>query len=239
MRKVKRVLVTRPEKSAVLLARRLEARGHEVFIEPLLAIQATGCEKPSGSSDVVMLTSANALAPFTNNKEVLRDLFLRPCFCVGAQTASVAAEMGFGRLEHGGSDGEALAGLMQKKLQAGQNILHLCEENTLSRGAQLLLSYGFSVVSWPTYRALGAQSFSPRLKTYLTQKKLDSALFFSPRSASLFVKLAQAGGFDGSGLEAVALSEAVASKLGALKWRVLRIAERPSTEAVLDCLEVE
>jgi uroporphyrinogen-III synthase len=71
----------------------------------------------------------------------------------------------------------------------------------------------------------------------IAEHQIDAALFFSPRNAATFVRLA-------TGLEegckhvvAVALSSAIAEKLAPLPWRRIAVASAPNESALLAALE--
>jgi uroporphyrinogen-III synthase len=65
------------------------------------------------------------------------------------------------------------------------------------------------------------------------------ALFFSPRSASIFARLAAAAGVAGCCRAVVALSISAAAdaKIDGLAWAARHIAELPSQSALLDRLD--
>jgi uroporphyrinogen-III synthase len=65
------------------------------------------------------------------------------------------------------------------------------------------------------------------------------AFFFSPRTASSFVNLAQAASLGATcrGITAFCLSAAVATALAPLGWRDCRIAEAPSQTELLAALD--
>jgi uroporphyrinogen-III synthase len=66
---------------------------------------------------------------------------------------------------------------------------------------------------------------------------LDAALFFSPRSASVFRDCVVNAGLDVGSLIAICISEATASALAPLAFREVRIAEAPNQDALLGCIE--
>jgi uroporphyrinogen-III synthase len=53
-----RVLVTRPAREAESTARRLQARGHQAVVAPVLEIVRTGFTLPEGPFDAVLATRA-------------------------------------------------------------------------------------------------------------------------------------------------------------------------------------
>ena len=98
---------------------------------------------------------------------------------------------------------------------------------------------GFVVRSVPLYRAIPATELSATSLTAFRANTLDGALFFSPRTAATFVRLARAAGIEGSckSMAGVALSAAVAAELEGLGWRRVLVADAPTEVAILKALE--
>ena len=100
--------------------------------------------------------------------------------------------------------------------------------------------------SKPRVSACGARRFmrpsrSERLsdatRQAIARHEIDAALFFSPRNAATFVRLA-AGLEEGcQHMVAVALSSAVAEKLAPLPWRRVAVAAAPNESALLAALD--
>jgi uroporphyrinogen-III synthase len=71
----------------------------------------------------------------------------------------------------------------------------------------------------------------------IAQHEIDAALFFSPRNAATFVRLAVGLEEDCKHMVAVALSSAVAEKLAPLPWRRVAVAAAPTESALLTALD--
>jgi uroporphyrinogen-III synthase len=96
-----RLLLTRPADDSEATAAELRRRGHDVLIEPMLAIQPLPDApfEPAGAQ-AILLTSANGARALAG-RAVPRTL---PVFAVGDATARAAADAGFGRVESAGGD---------------------------------------------------------------------------------------------------------------------------------------
>ena len=68
---------------------------------------------------------------------------------------------------------------------------------------------------------------------------IDFALFFSPRTAAIFVRLAGIAGVAACcrAITALSISAAADAALTGLPWRDRRVAERPNQPALLDTLD--
>ncbi len=241
-----RVLITRPRPAAMVLAARLAALGHEAVIEPLLAIVAdpdarTRLAPALEGAQALLFTSTNGVTSFAAASE-RRDL---PAFAVGDGTAAAARQAGFPQVESAQGDVEALVALVAAKLEPdGGALVHASGHAVAGDLAGRLARLGFTVRSVPLYEAITADSLSAPALAALRSGQVGAALFFSPRTAATFVRLARAAGIERhcARTAGVALSPAVAAELEGLGWRQVVVAELPTEAAVLtavDRLEAE
>ncbi len=235
-----RVLITRPEEDAHALAAALRARGHESLLEPLLRIEpAAGVPSPLDLDGVqaILFTSANGVRAFARLSQ-RRDL---PVFAVGDASAQVARDAGFTQVASASGDVEDLARLAAARLEPGDGALYHGAGSRLAGDLkERLEGAGFTLRRVVLYQAHTASDLSQATRTALSAGKIDAVTFFSPRTAQTFVKLAQQAelAVACAALDAVCLSTAVARKLRVLPWRNVRIAARPSQDALLDCIDV-
>ena len=103
----------------------------------------------------------------------------------------------------------------------------------------LLSAQGFTVERRVLYEARAAAELSAAAVGGLRVGAIAFALFFSPRTAAIFGRLADAAGVTEccARVIALAISEAADAALAGLPWRERRIAERPSQPALLDALD--
>lgn len=236
-----RILVTRPAAAAATLAARLTAAGHEAIPEPLLTIvrDPDAGERLAPALDgaqAVLFTSANGVDAFAAATP-RRDF---PVFAVGDASARAARAAGFAAVESAGGDVASLATLVAMRLRPeGGPLVHGSGHDVAGDLAGALAAAGFTVRAVALYRAEPVAELSPVTVAALRAGRLDAALFFSPRTASSFVRLAAAAGLQAAcaGMAAVALSPAVAAALGALAWRRLAVASEPTETALLEALD--
>lgn len=236
-----RVLITRPIAAATALAARLRALGHEAVIEPCLAI----VEDPDARARLapalegcraLLFTSSNGVASFAA-ASARRDLRV---FAVGDGTAAAARQAGFTNVESAQGDVEALAALVVAKLEPGGGpLVHASGHAVAGDLAGRLGRLGFTVRSVPLYRAIEADALGTATLAAFRAGTIDAALFFSPRTAATFVRLARAAGIerDCATVAGVALSPAVGTELEGLGWRRVVTAEVPTEAAMLAALD--
>ena len=228
-----RALVTRPLPDAGRTADALAARGVAALMEPMLEIEFL----PAPALDLagvqaLLFTSANGVRAFASASPE-RGL---PAFAAGDATAREARAVGFRRVESAAGDGEALARLAAARCKpSAEPLLHASGEAVAGNLASSLAEAGFSVRREVLYRARPAEALSPELIEALNAGRVRLTLFFSPRSAAVFAKLARRSGVGESCrfVHACVLSEAVGRALEGVAWREVRVAGRPDHEAMM------
>jgi len=232
-----RALVTRPRADAEGLAEALAARGIEAIIEPLLQIHYRSEPAPDlARVQAVLCTSANgvrALARLTGERAVA-------LFAVGEASAMRARDEGFGRVESAGGSLADLAALAQGRLRPdGGRLLHVAGSDVAGDLAGALRRIGFTVDRAVLYEARPAAALSGACVRALTAGIVDFALFFSPRTALIFARLAERAGIaEALGpVTAISLSAAADAALGPLRFCARPIAERPDQPSLLAALD--
>jgi uroporphyrinogen-III synthase len=234
-----KVLVTRAEGVAEKLAERLAERGHESVVESLMTIrlrpEATHSIRPFlDGVQAVLFTSANGVRAFaeTTTRRGFR------AFAVGDATAAAARAAGFADVTSAGGAVDDLAKLVIGRLKSKDGALfHAAASVSAGDLQEPLEAAGFSVRRTVLYEAVESDRLSDAIRQAIARREIDAALFFSPRNAATFVRLA-AGLEEGcTHMVAVALSSAVAEKLAPLPWRRVAVAAAPNESALLAALD--
>src|SRR5476649_926581 len=228
-----RVLITRPEREATALATALVQRGHAAVIAPLFTLQILhpppDFAATLAASQAVLLTSANgarALAEASDQRS-------KPVFAVGDTTAATAEGLGFTSVVSASGDAAALSALVREKLDPAKGpLVHVCGVDV----AGDLSPEGFEVRRFALYEAREAESLPASAVAALHARALDAATFFSPRASAVFARLADKAGLGDAcrAVTAVAISPAAAEPLKDLPFQTVRIAARPTRQAMLD-----
>lgn len=232
-----RVLVTRPRADAETLVRDLRARGHDAVVEPLMEIRVREtADLDLEDVQAILFTSANGVRAFVARSE-RRDFRV---LAVGETSAETARQAGFEDVESADGDAAALARLVCARLAPADGVLFHGAGSVVAGGLdEALGAAGFTVRRVPLYDAVPTRALSAQAWRALKERELDVVLFFSPRTADIFVNLI--GSQDDVAvcrtLDAVCLSDAVARKAAALPWRDVRVAERPERMALLRTLD--
>jgi uroporphyrinogen-III synthase len=233
----RRALVTRPRAEAESLAGALAARGIEALVEPLLEIHYRSEPAPDlAEIQAILCTSANgvrALARLTDERAV-------PLFAVGEASAARARDEGFARVESAGGSLADLAGLAHDRLHPAEGrLLHVAGSDVAGDLAGMLRGMGFAVDRPVLYEARPAAGLSGACVRALAAGIVDFALFFSPRTALIFARLAERAGVVAvlDPVTAISISAAADAALGPLGFRERHIAERPDQASLLAVLD--
>lgn len=232
-----RLLVTRPMPMAAETAEKLRALGHEPLPAPMLDIVArpTG-DLPAGVFDAIILTSRNALEVLAQS-EHLAPYRLTPLLVVGARSARRAADLGLLRPVHIADD---VAGLMTAI--AGhyhdKRLLYLRGADITQDIASILRREGVRIEEHIAYEALARTVMAPAMLQALNRGKIDGVLFYSARTAEIFVRLIEQDDQMRSCRPMIAycLSSHISTKLPLDMFGGLRIAPHASEAALLALL---
>jgi uroporphyrinogen-III synthase len=232
-----RALVTRPRGEASGLTAALAQRGIGAVIAPLLEIRyRDGAALDLAAVQAVLCTSANgvrALARATGGRRL-------PLLAVGEATAARARAEGFRTVVAAGGDVDALARLATARLRPQDGLLvHIAGSEVAGDLAGILRRQGFDVTRQILYEARPATALDPAAVRALRAGEVDFALFFSPRTALIFVRLAVTAGIAEccAGVAALSISAAADAEIGRLEWSVRCVAARPSQAGLLEALD--
>ena len=234
-----RLLLTRPRPDSLALADRLRQHGIDSLIEPMMTIRFDEDTRLDLSGvQAILLTSANgarALAAASPDEAARR----LPILAVGPATAQAAREAGFGALTTAGGDVDALVALAIARLRpdAGR-LVHVAGRVSTGDLAGRLAAAGFEAERVPLYDAVAERSLSLPARRALAAQTLAGAVFYSPRTARLFAKLARDSGLESTtrALSAFCLSQAVAEVAATLPWQRISVAAAPRQEALVACV---
>lgn len=231
-----KLLVTRPREDAADLATALARLGHETLVAPLLEIVFQDhVEIADRDYQAILITSANGARALSRRAEavLLKDSRV---FTVGPASALAMQAAGFSRVESADGDVDALAATVTIELSPFDGpLLHVAGSVVAGDLASVLALQGFDVSRVALYEAVTPDRLPEPIAAALTEGTLEGALFFSPRTASQFVRLVAAAGLAKSlsRLTAFALSGNVAQALAPAGFQQVHIAPEPTQDSLL------
>lgn len=232
------ILLTRPADEAKLTADLLQARGYKTFTDPMLLIEAIPNNEPIGHPQAVLFTSANGVrcAPI--------DL-LEHCdqvFTVGDATAHEARSRGFKDVRNAQGNADDLLALCISRLDPAQGpLIHYVGDVSRGNLVERLKNKGFQAEERIVYKSNAVDNLNPETQVFLTNGKITSALFFSPRTAKVFMQNLERHGLQDclSKVAAYCLSASVAEELKQGSWAEVRIAQKPDQDSLLELIHPE
>jgi uroporphyrinogen-III synthase len=230
-------LVTRPREESETLAAALAVRGIDALVEPLMEIRFCALAALDlAGVQAVLCTSANgvrALARASGERGI-------PILAVGDASAARARAEGFTAVESAGGDVNDLVRLTAARLRPQDGrLLHIAGNVTAGDLVGALRARGFTIERSILYEARPVATLSRTTVRALRSGAFGFALFFSPRTAAVFARLAgSASVAECCGtIIALSISPAADAALTDLPWLERRIAERPNQPALLDTLD--
>ena len=232
-----RLLVTRPDEDAKLLAQALKSRGHKAIVEAVMTIKDVAVpDLTLTKTQALLITSANgirALARAHEEREIL-------VCAVGEASAKTARDLGFKKVISANGDVETLALMVKKKLDPSNGaLLHIAGSYQAGDLANMLTGANFKIRRTVLYEAQEVLKLGPQTKTALKNNAIDGVLFFSPRTARLFCRLVTEAKLlkQCESLTAYCLSTAVLSEATELTWSNIIVAKKPNSKALLNALD--
>ena len=228
------VMITRPAEDGAPLAAALNARGIDTLIVPLMTIvHQPGPPLDLTGVQALLVTSANGVRAFAA-RNVQRD----PIVCaVGQATAHAARDAGFLRIATAAGDVDSLADMVRRALDpAGGALLHVAGSTLAGDLAGQLRDAGYCCRREVVYEALKVERLPENAAARLREAALDGVVFYSPRTARIFVELAGSAALAAqcATMTAWCLSAAVAEQAQAMTWRRVVVAARPDSVAMIE-----
>lgn len=234
-----RLLITRPERDAALLADKLAALGHQPISAPLHNIIYAAVDLPAAENiAAVIFTSANGVRAAVRQMDDthLKKYFEKSVFAVGAATAEAARVAGWCDVRGAGGDVAALAALIGAAAPFPKPLLHIAGRDRAGDLTTLLAASKVAVHRVVLYRAEAIKVWPPKIADALQKDKIDGVLLYSPRAARLFIALSQyIYAHRPPRPTAFCLSDAIADIVCAADYRV-RVAATPTENGLLDLL---
>lgn len=188
---------------------------------------------PSGRVQAILVTSGSAIAGLPASHRHL------PLFAVGAATAQRAEAAGFFHVTSADGDASALATLVESSCSQEIGPLLLAtgqgQGNALAKDLRRL---GFRVSRRVVYRTAPAASLPEAARAAFATGILSAVLIFSEETARVCCRLLGTAGLDVAvrTVDALAIGRPAAVALQALPWRRIRVAARPTQDAMLAML---
>lgn len=234
------LLITRPRHDAERLAEALRRSGYEALLAPVMEI-VLEAEQPGrfgedlSEAQALVLTSANGARASAK----LGAPFDLTVFAVGDATAEAARSLGFTDLHSAAGDVTDLARLIAARC-APENgcLVHAAGTATAGDLMRSLAAHGLELRRHVIYRSLLVERLDETTVQALDDHRVAGAMFFSPRTAQAFMRLAERAEVLAplGVMTALCLSPAVEESVDPERWGCVLTASRPNQAALLSML---
>ena len=227
------ILISRPIDEATQTAEKLEAMGHRVVLAPVIQVEPVSFELPEDNRSVIVTSKNGVRMGLANIGDKTR-----PVFAVGEKTADEARGLGFMNVTVGpGTARQLVPLLLECGLTETRKYTHVCGTNLSYNICDVLKNAGLDAENTVTYQTRAVRGLSVGVQEALDEGGIDIALFYSPRSATIFEEVvAEYGRSDWlRSLDALCLSTRVAENLLG-PWKNKEYAVIPTEKAMFSML---
>lgn len=232
-----KILITRPEPDATRLADILKQMGHDVIVAPMMTIaNLPGTQVDIDGVQALLVTSANG-ARALGRATAFRDVRV---YAVGSATAEAVKDEGFADVISADGDVPSLANKVIAECDTAKGrLIHVAGTEVAGDLSGLMKTAGFDCERAVLYEAKATTAIPREVVDHLKKNGIDLALFYSPRTAAIFVENISKAKLTESmkSIQALCLSEAVAGKISGLPWLDVKVAEAPDQENLLALLD--
>ncbi len=227
------VLITRPIDEATQTAKKLEAMGHRVVMAPVICVEPVSFELPEDNRSIIVTSKNGVRMGLANIGDKTR-----PIFAVGEKTADEARGQGFTNVTVGPGTARQLVPLL---LECGftekRKYSYLCGTHISYNICDVLKNEGLDAENTVTYQTRAVRGLSVGVQEMLDEGGIDFALFYSPRTATIFEEVvADYGRSDWlRSLDAFCLSTRIADNLLG-PWQNKKYAVIPTEKAMFSML---
>lgn len=185
-----------------------------------------------GDLQALLVTSGNG-ALGAARLGLHRDL---PVLAVGDGTAQAALEAGFTAVTPASGDAASLVDLVARACRPEDGPLIWVSGEAVSTDLVATLGpLGYTVIRRIAYRTVMASTLPSAVVAGLRGGAMEGVLFFSPRSAEAFARLAQGLELETAcaTVSAYCLSDQIARKASKLAWHTIHVAGAPTKAALI------
>lgn len=226
-----KLIVTRPSPDGEAFAEAARAVGAEPVLSPVMVIRPRTAPIAIGDASAFAFTSANgvrAYAALSGKRNAL-------VFAVGEATAEAARATGFTNVVAASGDVQSLAALIAAT-KSSPPVVHFAGSERAGDLVRELADLGVVARREVIYAAEPAPDLSPAATAILADDSIKFAVvFFSPRSARLFLQQVRRKDFEPTLVRgaALCLSAEIASALGETAWRKTEVSAARSADDML------
>ncbi|WCR53689.1 MAG: hypothetical protein PG981_000711 [Wolbachia endosymbiont of Ctenocephalides orientis wCori] len=231
---MKSILLTRPLSDSLNTRNILKKCGYKVCIEPLFTIKYLQHDIPIHKFDVVISTSKNSTKAFSQLCKT-HDL---PMITVGNSTMQAAKDLGFSDITSTDGDVDGLISFIKASYSDKTRFLYIRGQEVSCDLKKKLSEENFNIKETILYKTIIKKNLTNRCKNLLLNGKVNSAAFFSSKTARIFCSLILKSGLSDvmKNMTAYTMSKNIADSLKSIKWKKIITARLPTQESLIDII---
>jgi uroporphyrinogen-III synthase len=237
----KNILLTRPLIDSAPLADTIAKKGYTPLVEPMLEIEyLPNLERKFSSTlsskKIIVATSINALRGI-NHISKLKEL---PLIVMGGASKEKAYQLGFKNVTEAKNSAKSIINLISNSYdKAKYEIIFASGEEITIDIAEALGDAGFDASRIIVYKTIPSTKLSDRLLEIIKRNNLYAAMFFSTKTAEIFLTLIDgyAINSDFSKTYLITISKNVSQVFSDMTWKNKFVADNPSSDELIRILE--
>lgn len=222
-----KILITRPIDEATALAKEITDLGHHPVIAPLLEIELFQSIdfKDFGKYEAIIISSKNTLKAISNADKKLK------LFIVGEQSTEFAKSLGFINTTYAGSNITEL----KKYIDPCNNLLYLSGIDI----SDDLSSLGNKITRLEVYQAKAIKSASNDFLSFIKLNHLKLCVFFSKRTAQIFLNLIKKYKLESycDKMISLSLSDAIDNNLKGLNLHSCYVSKDTTLKSIINSID--
>lgn len=231
---MKSILLTRPLLDSLSTRNILKKYGYKVCIEPLFTVKYLQHDIPIHEFDVVISTSKNSVKAFSQLYKI-GDL---PMITVGNSTMQTAKDLRFSDITSADGDVNGLVSFIKDNYSSETKFLYIRGQEVSCDLKKKLSEESFNIREVILYKTITKKNLTNRCKNLLLNGKVNSAAFFSSRTARVFCSLVLKSGLSDivKNMTAYTMGKNIADSLKSIKWKKIIIAKLPTQDSLIDTI---
>ncbi|MCT4635732.1 MAG: uroporphyrinogen-III synthase [Rickettsiales bacterium] len=222
-----KILITRPIDEAIILAKELTNFGHHPVINPLLEIELFQNInfKNFDKYEAIIITSKNAIKAIVNADKKLK------LFVIGEHSTEFARSLGFINSIYAGANIEELKNFIQPY----SNLLYLSGVDI----SDDLSSLNKKITRLEVYKAKIIESASNEFIKFIQSDNLKLCLFFSKRTAQIFLNHIKKYKLESycDRIISLSLSDNINNSLKGLNLHSYYVSKDPSLKSIMNSID--
>ena len=229
---MKSLLVTRQQEDSIIIKEILTKLGFNIYIEPMFLIKYLPVNLNLEYIDLIISTSKHsiiALSKTVKNRN-------KPIITVGDNTKQVAKKLGF--LSVTSLNGNISDVISYIKNNTKLRFLYIRGQQVTYNLKDIFSNDKIRFHEMILYSTIDTQSLSKDCYNVLLHNKISGILFYSSRTATIFIDLIKKHNIDHktSSITVYTMSQKIAETVNNVSWKSIKISDKPTNESLISLI---